>query len=72
MDVGCEFWVTRGRRGGMKWVVLFVGVAAVIELASIIKLALFLVAGLQLARWLLVYSERSADRRERRFNQLRP
>lgn len=56
----------------MKWVVLFVGVAAVIELASIIKLALFLVAGLQLCRWLLVYSERSADRRERRFNQLRP
>jgi hypothetical protein len=56
----------------MKWVVAFVGVAAVIELAALIKFALIVLAVLQLSRWLLVYSERSADRRERRFNQLRP
>jgi hypothetical protein len=72
MDVGCEFRVTRGGRDGMKWVVAFVGVAAVIELAALVKFALIVLAVLQLSRWLLVYSERSADRRERRFNQLRP
>lgn len=51
----------------MRWVAVIVGVAAVIELAALLKLALLVLAGLQLCRWLLVYSERRANRLERRW-----
>lgn len=49
----------------MRWLIALVVLALIVELARLALIVVFVLAVLQVTRWLLVYNERAAIRRER-------